>query len=204
MDDLRMSSLWQSLHEYRSRLLEHCLAPVAEGTTLPWGWLENRPPLRLLLEAGLDAEFDAESNHARRWFERLLALDPDDSQGALPLLVNLLLREGRNEGALGWIEQDRARVHPEPAFGAVLALARLGRVRDAEAAFREAHRKLPKVLGHLRQERKPPRDLQPGRVRLGGDDQAWYYGDDMRDQFRAESGLVAFMTDLAKRMGRGL
>jgi len=26
----------------------------------------------------------------------------------------------------------------------------------------------------------------------------------MRDQFRAEFGLVAFMTDLAKRMGRGL
>ena len=204
MDRLRMSALWQSLNEYRDRLLEHCLAPVPEGTTLPWGWLENRPLLRLLLDAALDAEPDEEPEYARRRFEQLLALGPDDPQGALPLLVNLLLREGHNEEALAWIEQDRAGVHPEPAFGAVLALARLGRVRDAEAAFREAHRKLPKVLAHLRQERKPPRDLQPGVVRLGGDDQAWYYGNDMRDAFQNEPGLVAFMTDLAKRMERGL
>lgn len=196
-------TLQVELVAYRERLLAHWLDPVPTGTRLPWGWLEHRPLLRLLLDSALEAEAADDGPAAIARLERLLALDPDDAQGARLVLVNRLLREGDDAAALARIEAEGNRNFPEMAFGAVLALARTGRVRDAEAAFRAAHARLPKVLGHLRRARRPPASLEPGRVTVGGEDQAWYYGEDMRDLFRAEAGLIAFMDRLARQIKAG-
>ncbi|TVS11398.1 MAG: hypothetical protein EA417_18120 [Gammaproteobacteria bacterium] len=193
-----------ALRDHRLRLIEHWLAQVPDGALLPWGWIEQRGILRTLFRVGLDAEEDDDIDLAIRCFERVLALEPDDHVGARLVLVNLLLREGRDAEALAWIERYPSSYLPELAFGKVLAHARLGQVKAAEAAFREAHAQLPNVLPFLKAaNKKPPQDLNPGMVRVGGEDQAWFYREDMRPSFAAERGLLAFLDGIAKRMQQG-
>ncbi len=194
----------EALFEHRLRLVEHWLERVPEGALLPWGWIEHRGMLRTLYRIGLDAEADDDVEQAVYFFERVLTLDPEDHVGARTVLVNLLLRDGQNEAALAWIERYPGDYMVQIAFGKVLAHARLGQVKAAEAAFREAHARLPKVLPFLKAaRRKPPKDLTPGMVRIGGEDQAWYYREEMRWSFAREPGLFAFLDGIAKRMAQG-
>ncbi|MCC5873507.1 MAG: SEC-C domain-containing protein [Gammaproteobacteria bacterium] len=192
------------LHEHRNRLVEHWLAQVSDGALLPWAWFEHRGLLRAMFSTGLDAEADDDADLAIATFERLLALEPEDHQGARLVLVNLLLKEGRDEQALAWMDRFPGEYLPEMAFGRVLVHARRGEVKAAEAAFRVAHAKLPHVFPFLKPaHKKPPKDLRPGLVRMGGKDQAWFYREDMRACFARERGLLQFMDGIAKRMREG-
>lgn len=193
-----------ALFEHRLRLVEHWLEQVPEGALLPWGWVEQRGILRTLYNIGLDAEANGDVEQAIAAFERVLALEPDDHVGARFPLVNLLLRERRDDEALAWIERYPSLFMPQMAFGKVLALVRLGQVNAAEAAFRAAHAQLPEVLPYLKATRmEAPPDLSPGMVRIGGEDQAWHYREEMRPTFVAERGLLSFLDGIAKRMAQG-
>jgi tetratricopeptide (TPR) repeat protein len=143
---------------------------------LEWGWLENRPFLRCLHGHALDRREEGEVEEALSLFQELLLLNPNDNQGVRVLAVEALFRLGRFEDALMITEQYRDDVMAEILYGRALALFKLGQLRKATAALKEAVGYLPLVRKELLKTRhRLPRTARPDMVTLGGADEAYLY-----------------------------
>jgi tetratricopeptide (TPR) repeat protein len=162
---------------------EHVLREVlranrAEGKTLEWAWLENRPALRLLGEriASQDEDTDDPTHLARlEWL--VCTLNPKDNQGFRDTLMRAYLRANRAADALALSERypgDFAAMH----YNHVLALFALNRPDDALIALQHAVRAYRKPLAWLLKTRPKAPRLDSRGMRIGGDDEAWYYRQD--------------------------
>ncbi|MCX8086267.1 MAG: SEC-C metal-binding domain-containing protein [Rhodocyclaceae bacterium] len=162
------------------RLLDHSVALLrqviaengAEGKKLEWGWHENRPALRLLMNA---AELAYGTDKELPLLEWLIALNPNDNGGQRERLVHLYCEQGRPADALALCERYPGDELPGTLYGRVLALYLLGRRGEAVAALAQAKKCLPKVLKTLLAARPKPPAMTPGGVIHGGDDEAWLY-----------------------------
>lgn len=143
---------------------------------LDWGWLENRPFLRCL-DGLMAAHWRARRNEEALPLAReLLAMNPNDNQGARTIMMAMLLERGGNEEAALLAERYPEDMLAEIAYGRALALFRLQRPYAAAEALTEAIEDLPKVADELlREGHDAPPDLQPERVTMGGPDQAYLY-----------------------------
>ena len=155
-------------------LLETVIADnKAQGSQLAWGWLENRPALRLL-ESYINSLDDiAEELRLLEWL--VLVLNPDDNQGLRESLARLLIESGRAEEALGLCDR-----YPDDSLGAmqyarVLALHQLAHFDEAAIALDIARDQRPKFLSSLLDENPEVPDPDFDEVTVGGDDEAWYY-----------------------------
>ena len=156
LDDLAMAvealpvigssaTLLEPLLERGAALLEANLAAAPPGNgTLQWGWVENRPALRMLAHLAWRAAADMDRGAPPERFaglaERLLALNPSDNQFVREPLTRAYLVGGAPDKALALAER-----YPEdfcgPALNRILALVRLGRReerRSAPCAMRRA------------------------------------------------------------------
>ena len=167
--------------------------PSTAKAVLPWVIVGNRAPLRGLMRAFQWHLARNELMPAINTAETLLALNPDDNYGVRFMLVNEYLRGGSDEKALALAEQYPDDIAPETRFGAVLALVRLRRMREAERALQIARSDLPKTAQYLLPARiRRPRILQ-GRIEVGGDDQAWLYRDEMRAVWQQTPGALEWL-----------
>ncbi|MBB3332668.1 hypothetical protein BDK63_003568 [Halomonas campaniensis] len=187
----------KALQRQQERLIAHVLDALPEDGQLPWAWLEHRPLLRLMMQHALEQE---DPDAAIRSLSKLLALCPNDNLGVRAPLVNALLRDGQDEGALAICERFPDDALAETHYGRVLALVRLNRLHDAEKALSEAYRALPKVLNYLIASKRKPPKLNPQGMTIGGPDQAWYYRQEMRDLFQATPGALGWMDSIKKRL----
>lgn len=135
-----------------------------------WGWLGNRPALRLLADSvHLDTTPSAE-----RSFDALRALvevlNPNDNQGLRERLAAVLLRRGDAAAALALCER-----YPDDFVGLQLLHARsllaLQRLPEAQAVFAAALKDNPHVLKLLRAPRAP-RMPEVASFRVGSPEQA--------------------------------
>jgi tetratricopeptide (TPR) repeat protein len=159
----------------------------AEGCKLEWGWIENRPALRLLGQAIDLAGGTAEELPLLEWL--VLTLNPNDNQGLRERLVHLYAGSGRAADALVVCER-----YPDDALGAmiyarILALYLLERRSDAVAALAEAKKRSPRILKMLTAKKPRMPELQPGVTTLGGEDEAWYYRQSWRDVWESAGAL---------------
>ncbi|WP_444989098.1 SEC-C metal-binding domain-containing protein [Halomonas mongoliensis] len=187
----------EALQRQQERLIAQVLEALPQNAQLPWGWLEHRPLLRLMMQNALEQEDPSE---AIRGLSRLLALCPNDNLGVRAPLVNALLRQGQNEAALAICERYPDDPLAETHYGRVLALVRLSRLHEAEEALFQAYRALPKVLNYLIAGKRKQPTLNPHGMTIGGADQAWYYREEMRDLFQATPGALGWMESLKKRL----
>jgi tetratricopeptide (TPR) repeat protein len=163
---------------------------------LEWGWLENRPFLRCLHGLALAEYHEDKAAEALSLFQELLALNPDDNQGARAMAVEALFKLCRFEAALKITEQYSDDVMPETLYGRALALFRLSRKREATATLRKAVKYLPLVAKELmKTKHRLPATARPDVVTLGGTDQAYYYwehwGDFWEEDYEAVEWLRA-------------
>lgn len=184
------------LGEMEDKLLAHAAALLetviarnkAQGCRLEWGWLENRPALRLL-SAHIDRlDDDGESLRLLEWL--VTTLNPNDNQGLRENLARLLIMSGRAADALALCER-----YPDDGLGAmiyarVLALHRLGRLDQAAAALAQARKERPKILKTLLAVRPRMPELDFATVQIGGDDEAWYYRMDWLPLWQELGALV--------------
>jgi len=186
-------------------LLERALAILdqalggAEAPRLTWLHAQNRPALRCanrLLAVYNAAGRDAE---ALALAERLLALNPADNHGHRGFVMNACVAAGRDDDALALAARYPDDAAPEIPFGRALVLFRRGRELDAGSALREAMDAFPKVIGYLIPERRRRPKLAPGRVTYGGDDEAWYYREDMRAAWAATPGAIEWLKRARRR-----
>lgn len=147
----------------------------AEGKQLEYGWLENRPALRLMARLVQVLETTGDYHDAARVAEwMVLSIDPDDSLGLRDWLSRLYLLLDQPEKVV-----DLAARYPKDfatlSYNHALALFRLGRLAQAHDALRDARGAYPEVLRMLlaKNPRKPR--ITPGFVTVGGKDEAWLY-----------------------------
>ena len=144
----------------------------AEGLKLEWGWIENRPALRLLerkteTESGTDEEVPL--------LEWLLALNPNDNQGVRERLIHVYCAHGRPAEALAVCDRYPGDGLTGTLYGRVLALVLLDRRADATVALAAAAKQRPRVLKTLVAARPKSPKLDPRFVTVGGEDEAWFY-----------------------------
>lgn len=195
--DATQAAFNQALSRQMERLLDHIMVALPEGGQLPWEWLEHRPVLRQMMVRALEQQ---EPQALIDGLSRVLALCPNDNLGIRAPLINCLLQAGHDAEALAIAEQYPQDHLAETRYGRVLALVRLGRLHDAEQALREAHAALPKVLNYLIAKKRKRPKLDPHGIEIGGNDQAWYYREEMRDVFLATPGMIGWLESTKKRL----
>ncbi|MDA8259767.1 MAG: SEC-C metal-binding domain-containing protein [Betaproteobacteria bacterium] len=194
-DDLAEAE--KGLLAHAARLLEDVIVRnKAQGCLLEWGWLENRPALRLL--AGRIDRIDDDEEERLRLLEWLVGtLNPNDNQGLRETLARDLIARGRAADALALCER-----YPGDGLGAmiyarVLALQQIGQFDRATAALAEARKERPRILKTLLAAKPRMPDLDYMGVTMGGEDEAWYYRMDWLPLWR-ESGALAWLKQAAK------
>ena len=156
-------------------LRETIRANAAAGLKLEWGWLDNRPALRLLggrIARDLENAPTPENLERHEWLVR--TLNPSDNQGFRSALLRRYLELDRHADALAF-----ADLHPDDfaamRYSRALALFALGRGSEAATALSDAAQEYPKLLVWLlKPNPKAPR-MSPLGIRVGGDDEAWIY-----------------------------
>jgi tetratricopeptide (TPR) repeat protein len=167
--------------------------PNNAKNAVPWVIEGNRPALRGLVRAFQWRLAREERDSAVTTAERLVELNRDDHHGLRFMLINEYLRGGNDAKALALAERYPHDLAPETRFGAVLALVRMQRMQDAERALSTAHSDLPKTAQYLLPARIRRPKLQQGTIEVGGDDQAWFYRDEMRSVWQQTPGALEWL-----------
>lgn len=193
-DDL--GEVEDSLLAHAATLLETVIARnKAQGCRLEWGWLENRPALRLLSAHIERLDDDQERLRLLEWL--VSTLNPNDNQGLRESLARDLIMSGRAADALALCER-----YPDDGLGAmlyarVLALQQTGRLDEAAAALAQARKERPKILKTLLAANPRMPELDFIGVTMGGEDEAWCYRMDWLPVWK-ESGALAWLKKAAK------
>ena len=149
---------------------------------MPWGFLENRPAIRLL-DRHLDHLKYRNVGSVERWLPRaqvMLRINPNDNHGYRELVSIELLRQRHPADALALLDK-----YPDDAMGAVcmnrvLALFLLDRQEEAASSLRENGILLREMRKGITQNcYAKPRDADESSVILGGRDEAWFYRQEM-------------------------
>ncbi|SEK65020.1 SEC-C metal-binding domain-containing protein [Halomonas daqiaonensis] len=186
-------SLFEPLASRLERWLEQVRAE-GEGPFL-WDSADNAILLRtgLALVVGMERGARARS---RELAERLLTLDDQDSLGLRELVLDQLLREGRDRAALALSERELDNDEETPPLGLlmgrVLALYRLERRDEAAEALGEVRRHSPHAVAMLCAENPRPVGGE-GVAEPGSRAEAWQYRTLMRDQWRTTPGALAWL-----------
>jgi tetratricopeptide (TPR) repeat protein len=185
------------LRERAKRLLEEVIAHNgAENCRLEWGWLENRPALRLL-EKHIDIIDDpVEELRMLEWL--VGTLNPRDNQGLRDALARALIENGRAADALALCDRYPQDAMAAMIYARVLALHQLDRLDDASAALASARKERPKVLDTLLAADPPMPELYFDAITVGGDDEAWYYRIDWLELW-AKTGALSWLEQQAAR-----
>ena len=188
LDDLLLRPV---LTRHETIVAQAC--PMQAKVALPWVIEANRPALRGLVRAFQWHIARNERGPAVTTAERLLELNQDDPHGLRLRVVNEYLRAGSDAKALALAERYPQDLSPETRFGAVLALLRLQRLDEAERALHGARSDLPKTVEYLLPARVRRPNLRQGTIATGGDDQAWFYRDEMRAVWQQTPGALEWL-----------
>lgn len=171
----------------------------ADDPQLHWGWTENRPALRSLVRL-VYMELDLGNDDAAAALAgTVLSLNPHDNHGLRTLAINGFLRADDNERAVKLARQYPGDVRPDVAYGEALALFRLARHGEAQAALDNALDILPKVPRFLISEKVRKPKIDPVGVMIGGNDQAWLYREEMREVWNATPGALEWLRKTSTR-----
>lgn len=215
LDDLAMAvealrtmatdaTLLEPLLERGVALLEASLA-AAPGSTLQWGWAENRPALRLAAHLACRAvaamDRGASGERVVALGERLIALNPNDNHFMREPLTRAYLAAGAPEKALALAER-----YPDdfcgPTLNRILALVHLGRRGDALVALRGAAREHRAAIEMLLAEApKRPRPDPGFGVVAGGRQEAWEYREAHRALW-ARAGALEWLREAWRAASR--
>jgi tetratricopeptide (TPR) repeat protein len=161
---------------------------------LLWGFVENRPFLRLYHGHGIALLRRGQTEPALEVFNNLLSLNPNDNQGVRAMVVEADFELGRSRAVLELCDRYPHDGLAQLMFGRALALFQLGRLKETARAFRRASRCWPLIARELGEQRHPRRsNWDPGEgVALGTEDQAYVYWREHGKFWRETPGALAF------------
>jgi len=166
---------------------------------LIWGFIENRPFLRLYQGHGLSLLKQGELEKALEVFENLVALNPNDNQGARALVADCYFALQQPKDVLKICDKYRDDCLEQILYGRVLALIQLGRVKEAAKALSRAIDALPLIARELaKPAHKQPKEYDEVRVALGSESQAYGYWKDSGKYWTATPGAIEFVREHLK------
>lgn len=174
-------------------ILEQALNGADEIPVLEWAMLENRPALRSLYRMMLLVQRRNQPRQLAELAQKMLLLNPYDNHGIRTLVIEYLLEQNDNEGAIALTEDYPDDIQPDLPFGKALALFRLGRQADADRAIQAASERFPKVVPMLL--KKSPRQpkMSAYGITPGGEDQAWLYHQQARELWQNTPGAMKWL-----------
>jgi tetratricopeptide (TPR) repeat protein len=178
-------------------LADAALAETAvRHARLDWGYLENRPWLRLLAQRTVWLSDQGRDEAAILAGEELLAWCPDDPLRVREALALGYARSGRFADLLALVERypgDAAAMD----YHRALALYALGHREEAWQALQSAAARFPRPLDYLLAEAVAPVPPDPDGVAAGGDYEAWLYRRDLLGVWQQTGALAWFRARLA-------
>ena len=175
------------------------LLPEQPKAPLEWGFIQNRPALRMLgfMIASMVQMDDQQT--ALEMMEWSLRLNPNDNEGMRSEVVNAYLQLGRNEDVVALCEHYPEDIDVSINFGHALALFRLGKEHAANKRLIEAIECSPRIPGALQHKRmKEPKSFHPGYITVGGEDEAWHYRECACDLWADTPGALVWLKRVAK------
>ena len=161
---------------------------------LEWGFIQNRPFLRLYHSYGLQLLKRDRVEEALQVFENLLALSPNDNLGARALVVGCHFALDEPDGVLSVCRQYPQDGMEHLVYGKALALFQLGKVKDAGIALGVAIRCYPLIVAELlKTKHRKPKGTNEGHITLGGPDQAYVYWQDHGQYWKETPGAIDFL-----------
>lgn len=162
-------------------------------TPLSWGFLENRPLLRLLEHYATKLELTGQHEEAIRHYERMLVINPNDNHDYRSMLVNEYLRNRDYKKAQKLVRQYPNDMLLEIPMAKVLLLFIMGREEQA----RREWQKVKGLNKHIQKFMASSQIAQPEfssfGVEAGGEDQAWLYRREMRDVWLSYKGAITWL-----------
>jgi tetratricopeptide (TPR) repeat protein len=192
------AALLGPLVERAAAIVRASVAAAECPVRLPWGFWENRPALRLMSRLGYRLDGLDRTGEAAEVYEEILRLNPNDNHGHRTWLVNHYLRSSDPARALAIAERFPADALADTLFGHGLALWRLGNRPEAEKALRSAAAARPLIVEVLLAPELSVPALTPGRVTVGGEDEAWLYREEMLAVWATTPEALGFLRGLPK------
>lgn len=193
----KAAEAWKPGMEFALKLLPNGFSMSRDQ--LPWGFIENRPFLRMYHSYGLSLMRLRKTEQALEVFENILSLNPHDNQGARALVVECNFELHRPEAVLGLCDRFRGDGLEQLVYGRPLALFQLNRGAEAAKAFRVAKKVYPVIAEELtKQTHKRPDGWQEERITLGGADQAHAYWKEFGKFWRKTPGALAFARQIVR------
>ncbi len=166
---------------------------------LEWGYLDNRPFLRCLRGFALTRYEDGEIEEALGMFQELLSLNPNDNQGVRAMALEALFALSRWEDAFQLTQRHHGDIFPETIYGRPLALFRLGQQDLATVALTEAVEHRPRIRAELlKKTHRRPRSPWPGRLVLGGPDEAYEYWERWGEFWKDAPGALEWLREVGQ------
>lgn len=181
-----MGPLLERAHDI---ILQAC---VPKEKNLPWLLPENRPALRLLSHL-IHMTENMDETRNEKLMEEYLALNPSDNHGFRTMLINSYLKSGRNKEALALAEKYPEDMFAEIMYGKVLAHYRLGQLKEAKAALKNAHEDLSLVANYLIKAKVAKPKMQSHGFSINSREQAWMYRDAMRGEWQATPDCLEWL-----------
>lgn len=166
---------------------------------LEWGWLENRPFLRVYEGLALDYQHAKRLREAIEIFENIISLNPNDNQGCRCSAIWCYFELNEPDRVLDICGKYKEDLMPELSYGKVLALFQKNMQDEAKEAAKEAIRDMPLVARELTSERhKVAKGETPEYVTIGGRDQAYAYWSDFGEYWKKTVGSLEFLKECVK------
>ncbi|HUC87580.1 MAG TPA: tetratricopeptide repeat protein [Candidatus Binatia bacterium] len=170
---------------------------------IQWGYLDNRPFLRLLNDYAQFTEFNGKLSRAIPLYEELLSYNPNDNQGVRYVLTTAYLKANDPEKVIQLAAKYPGETGPDLVMGKVLALFKLGRNQQARTYLQRNKKYQTHVIRELLKATHPrPKEIYDDRVNVGGDDEAWYYWQDQGDLWAATKGAKDFLKEFVVSLSK--
>lgn len=175
-----------------------------EGGRFAWDEADNALLLRTGLALVVGMERGARQR-SRQLAQRLLVLDDQDSLGLRELVLDQLLREGRDEEAVS-LSHQREPNDEGPLLGVLmgraLALYRLARLDEAQDALQAVHALNAQAIAMMCADNPRPVPLALEVPEPGTKAEAWQYRALMRDQWATTQGALAWLAEQRRTLER--
>ncbi len=165
---------------------------------MPWGFLDNRPFLTLLVEyATLVEEVDGKMA-AIPLYEEIISLNPNDNQGIRSLLATAYLATNQLENLFLLDKKYPDDMVAELSMGTVLGWIKKGEFDLAKKHIQKHKKHWGNLFTEILKTNHPQPELQEGRVMVGGEDEAWLYWRDQGTFWMTTKGAVEFLRECIK------
>lgn len=165
-----------------------------------WAYLDNRPFLRLLHNYTVFVEKYKGISKAIPSLEEIISLNHNDNQGIRDFLSTDYLKVNKLDEMLELAEHYPSDISPQVVMGGILALIKMGKLKEAKKKLRKNYEFQKHVVKELlKTKHTEPKNLMSDRVTVGGEDESYYYFLEQGALWTMTKGAIEFLKDFIKK-----